>query len=204
MRFRFYSRRSDHPRLSRCCWVTSISFPRGYPPFLPTWWPLLLVGFGTPCCSCPAAPAGTGRASRGAAAAGKAGPALIATDNPGANTAPAPYPGRHQPDRPAARLCRPATAAGAGPGRREAAIGIFLLALCTLLIPFGLLARALQGRMNEGLASALTWAGLIAGGFASSLLVLTVIRDLLLLPAMAVLRSGTLLAAAWYSAWGVP
>ena len=84
------------------------------------------------------------------------------------------------------------------------AIGIFLLTLCTLLIPFGLLARALQGRMNEGLASALTWAGLIAGGFASSLLVLTVIRDLLLLPAMAVLHTETFLAAAWYSAWGVP
>ena len=84
------------------------------------------------------------------------------------------------------------------------AIGIFLLALCTLLIPFGLLARVLQGRMNEGLASALTWAGLIAGGFASSLLVLTIIRDLLLLPATAVLHTETFLAAARYSAWGVP
>ena len=89
-------------------------------------------------------------------------------------------------------------------GGAETAIGIFLLALCTLLIPFGLLARALQGRMNEGLASTLTWTGLIAGGFASSLLVLTVVRDLLLLPAMAVLPTGTFLAAAWYSAWGVP
>lgn len=89
-------------------------------------------------------------------------------------------------------------------GDAGTAIGIFLLALCTLLIPFGLLARALQGRMSEELASALTWAGLIAGGFASSLLVLTVVRDLLLLPAMAVLHTETFLAAAWYSAWGVP
>ena len=40
-------------------------------------------------------------------------------------------------------------------GGAGTAIGIFLLALCTLLIPFGLLARALQGRMNEGLA--LSW-----------------------------------------------
>jgi predicted MPP superfamily phosphohydrolase len=84
------------------------------------------------------------------------------------------------------------------------AIGIFLLALCTLLIPFGLLARALQRRMHQRLAGTLTWTGLIAGGFASSLLVLTVIRDLLLLPAMIVLPSGTFLAAARYSAWGVP
>jgi len=84
------------------------------------------------------------------------------------------------------------------------AVGIFLLALCTLLIPFGLLARALQGRMNEGYASTLTWAGLIAGGFASSLLVLTVVRDLLLLPAMALLHTETFLAAARYSASGVP
>lgn len=91
-----------------------------------------------------------------------------------------------------------------GTGGAGTAIGIFLLAQCTLLIPFGLLARALQGRMNQGLAGALTWAGLIAGGFASSLLVLTVVRDLLLLPAMAVLDTGTLLAAAGYSAWGVP
>ncbi len=97
------------------------------------------------------------------------------------------------------RLLPALDAGGAG-----TAIGIVLLALCTLLIPVGLLARALQGRMKQGLASALTWAGLIAGGFASSLLVLTVIRDLLLLPAMAVLPGATLLAAARYSAWGVP
>ena len=89
-------------------------------------------------------------------------------------------------------------------GGAGTAIGVLLLALCTLLIPFGLLARALQGRMHDGLASALTWAGLLASGFASSLLVLTVVRDLLLLPAMAVLHTEMLLVAANYSAWGVP
>jgi len=83
-------------------------------------------------------------------------------------------------------------------------IGILLLAAGTLLIPFGLLARALQGRMNQGLATSLTWAGLIAGGFASSLLVLTVIRDLLLLPAMAVLHTDGFQAVAHVSAWAVP
>ena len=89
-------------------------------------------------------------------------------------------------------------------GGAGTAIGIFLLALCTLLIPFGLLARALTGRLNDALANLLTWAGLLAGGFASSLLVLTVLRDLLLLPAMVVLHTETFRAAAGYSAWGVP
>jgi predicted MPP superfamily phosphohydrolase len=84
------------------------------------------------------------------------------------------------------------------------AVGIFLLASCTLLIPFGLLARALPARLNERLAAALTWTGLLAGGFASSLLVLTVIRDLLLLPAAALLASDAFPSAARVSAWGVP
>lgn len=88
-------------------------------------------------------------------------------------------------------------------GAAGTAIGIFLLALCAVLIPFGLLARALPGRMNAGLASALTWAGLIAGGFASSLLVLTAVRDVLLLLAMTVLHTDTFQAAAYFSAWGV-
>ena len=82
-------------------------------------------------------------------------------------------------------------------------VGILLLVLCTLLIPLGLLARASPGRLNEPLASSLTWAGLIVGGFASSLLVLTAVRDLLLLPAMAVLPTGRFQAVAYFSAWGV-
>jgi len=90
------------------------------------------------------------------------------------------------------------------PGAAGIAVGLLLLALCTLLIPFGLLARALSARLDERLASSLTWAGLLAGGFSSSLLVLTVVRDFLMLPAMAVLRSETFLVAAYYSAWGVP
>ncbi|MDP1611034.1 MAG: metallophosphoesterase [Sulfuritalea sp.] len=83
-------------------------------------------------------------------------------------------------------------------------IGILVLAAGTLLIPFGLLARALPGRLHEGVAGALTWTGLIAGGFASSLLVLTVVRDLLLLPALAVLHTDGFQALASVSAWAVP
>jgi predicted MPP superfamily phosphohydrolase len=82
-------------------------------------------------------------------------------------------------------------------------VGILFLALCTLLIPFGLLARWMAGRKSERIAVTLTWAGLIAGGFASSLLVLTVIRDLLLLPAMAVLHAGSFQTVATFSAWMV-
>ena len=89
------------------------------------------------------------------------------------------------------------------PGSAGIVLGIVLLALSTLLIPFGLLARALPGRLNEPLASSLTWAGLIGGGFASSLLVLTAVRDLLLLLAMVVLPTGRFQAVAYFSAWGV-
>lgn len=75
-------------------------------------------------------------------------------------------------------------------GATGKAVGIIFLILCAVLIPFGLLSRALAKQFDERLANALTWTGLITGGFASSLLVLTVVRDLLLLPAMAVLTSG--------------
>ena len=89
------------------------------------------------------------------------------------------------------------------PGSAGIVLGIVLLALSTLLIPFGLLARALPGRLNEPVASSLTWAGLIGGGFASSLLVLTAVRDLLLLLAMVVLPTGRFQAVGYFSAWGL-
>lgn len=58
------------------------------------------------------------------------------------------------------------------------AAGIFLLALSTLLLPAGLLAsRFRQWRHADQLA----WTGLLAMGFFSSLLVLTVLRDVVLM-----------------------
>lgn len=84
------------------------------------------------------------------------------------------------------------------------ALGVIFLALSTVLIPFGLLARMVTGRLDDRLADVLTWAGLIFSGFASSLLVLTVVRDVLLLPAMAALTFDGFHAIAYASAWGVP
>lgn len=59
------------------------------------------------------------------------------------------------------------------------------LAMSTALIPLGLLARRLR-RWRDGLG----WAGLLATGLFSSLLVLTLLRDLILIPAW-FLVSGT-------------
>ena len=57
-------------------------------------------------------------------------------------------------------------------------IGITLLGLSTLLIPMGMLARFLVRRPT--LADRITWAGSLAMGLFSSVLVLTVLRDLAL------------------------
>lgn len=58
------------------------------------------------------------------------------------------------------------------------AVGVFLLVLSTLLLPAGLLASRLRhGRRADEVA----WVGLLAMGFFSSLLVLTVLRDLVLM-----------------------
>lgn len=92
----------------------------------------------------------------------------------------------------------PALDAGSG----GTALGIVLLGLSTLLIPAGLAARLLNGRTPERVATSLAWVGLIAAGFASSLLVLTLLRDLVLLPAMAFLDYASVLRIQHYSAWG--
>ncbi|MFA5912143.1 MAG: metallophosphoesterase [Burkholderiales bacterium] len=92
----------------------------------------------------------------------------------------------------------PALDAGSGAN----ALGIGLLVLSTLLIPAGLAARVLNGRVSERVATGLAWTGLIAAGFASSLLVLTLLRDLLLLPAMVFLDYAPVLRMQHYSAWG--
>lgn len=58
------------------------------------------------------------------------------------------------------------------------AVGIGLLVLSTLLLPAGLVASRLHGWVH---ADRLAWAGMLAMGFFSSLLVLTLARDVLLL-----------------------
>ncbi len=66
-------------------------------------------------------------------------------------------------------------------GPAGVAIGALLLVVSTMLLPAGLIgARLKQSRWRERL----TWLGLLAMGFFSSLLVLTVLRDLALLIAM--------------------
>lgn len=61
------------------------------------------------------------------------------------------------------------------------AICAILLCLSTLLIPLGMLARFLFSR--QALADRISWAGSLTMGFFSSVLVLTLLRDLLLLVA---------------------
>ena len=64
------------------------------------------------------------------------------------------------------------------PGPAGVAVGVFLLVASCLLLPAGLVgARMKQTRWRERL----TWLGLLAMGFFSSLLMLTVLRDLALL-----------------------
>ena len=84
-------------------------------------------------------------------------------------------------------------------GPAGVALGIVLLIASTLLVPTGLFAATLK---RFRFAEQLTWAGLLAMGFFSSLLVLTVLRDAALL-VMAVLGAGGA-AFARPSAFGVP
>jgi hypothetical protein len=88
-------------------------------------------------------------------------------------------------------------------GHAESMLGIGLLVLSTLLIPLGLASRLLHGRAPERFVTGMAWIGLIAAGFASSVLVLTMLRDLALLPAMALLDYASVLRMQHYSAWGV-
>ena len=92
---------------------------------------------------------------------------------------------------PAITISAVATLAGAG-----------LLVLSTALIPAGLLARVLIGRVHQRVVVILTWSGLLASGLASSLLVMTGLRDLLLLPAMALLAHDAYLRLTSATAWG--
>ena len=67
------------------------------------------------------------------------------------------------------------------------AAGVVLLIGCCLLIPFSMRTRVLQ---NRKLADRLAWVGLTAMGFFSSLLVLTLLRDVVLLGACVFLSGG--------------
>ena len=58
---------------------------------------------------------------------------------------------------------------------------IVLLALSILLIPLSLLVPFLAGKLSKRTASVLAWAGLLAMGCFSSMLILTLLRDALLL-----------------------
>lgn len=62
--------------------------------------------------------------------------------------------------------------------------GVTLLLLSTLLIPWGMLARFVIAR--QPLSDRITWAGVMAMGYFSSVLVLTALRDIFLLLARAV------------------
>lgn len=68
------------------------------------------------------------------------------------------------------------------------AAGCLLLVLSCVLIPLGMLSRSAAGRWVWGDLAA--WAGLLAMGFFSSLFVLTVLRDALLLAAWLVRAAG--------------
>ena len=63
-------------------------------------------------------------------------------------------------------------------GASGVALGVGLLAMSTLLLPAGLLSSRLK---RWRFADQLAWAGLLAMGFFSSLLVLTVLRDIVLM-----------------------
>jgi len=72
-------------------------------------------------------------------------------------------------------------------GAAEVAVGIALLACACVLIPVSIRARSMK---NQRVADAVAWVGFIAMGFLSSLFVLTLLRDVLLL-AVALLEGGT-------------
>lgn len=92
-------------------------------------------------------------------------------------------------------------------GLAATAAGIFFLVLSALLIPVGLLARALPSRLGKQygkLVGLLVWPGLVAIGLFSSLFVLTLLRDVALVPALVFVDEPMLSAFVLYSARTVP
>jgi len=80
-------------------------------------------------------------------------------------------------------------------------VGVLYLILSTLLIPAGFGARRL---LPKPLAERLVWPGLLAIGFGSSLLVLTLLREITLLIALPLLSDADLAALSRTTALGVP
>jgi hypothetical protein len=78
---------------------------------------------------------------------------------------------------------------GLGMGPAGIALGIVLLIGCCLIIPLSMRTRVLQ---NRKLADRLAWVGLTAMGLFSSLFVLTLLRDVVLLGARLLLSGGQL------------
>src|SRR5450830_2152959 len=78
-----------------------------------------------------------------------------------------------------------------GVNARGMAAGIALLFLSSLLVPAGLFASSLR---RSRWAGPLTWAALLAMGLFSSLLVLTLLRDVVLLVLTLAQQSGAQLA----------
>ena len=94
----------------------------------------------------------------------------------------------------------PDLALGAG-GMR---IAIALLFTSTVLIPVGLLARSWAPQSNKQVAVVLTWAGLLTTGHFSSLFVLTLARDFLLLAVISTVENGAFGKVAHATALAVP
>src|SRR5258706_14701702 len=74
-----------------------------------------------------------------------------------------------------------------GVGPTGVTVGILLLIGCCLFIPLSMRTRTLQ---NRKLADRLAWGGLMAMGFFSSLLVLTLLRDVVLVGGHLFLSNG--------------
>jgi len=79
--------------------------------------------------------------------------------------------------------------------------GAAALAFSCVVIPVGLMARFVR---RQGLADALAWTGSIALGLFSTLFVLTVLRDVAMIPALALRPGWALSVAAPWSAAAVP
>ncbi len=85
------------------------------------------------------------------------------------------------------------------PGLAGLVGGVLLLGLSVALVPVGLMSAALRRRRWS---EQLSWVGLLSMGFFSSLLVLTLLRDLVLLPLWLAGHAGPVVS--FYSAAAVP
>lgn len=80
---------------------------------------------------------------------------------------------------------------------------VLLLAVSSTLIPLSLMTPFLRDNLPKRSVSLLTWIGLLAMGCGSSMLILTLLRELILLPAWLWLSESNLLFVSHASAWSV-